>query len=656
MAAGNDPDLSSLKADKTGVRYYPLKTFLDREFIHFAVYDNLRALPSSVDGLVPSRRKILWAMLGRKNEEMKVSQLTGYVSMKSSYHHGEASLTQTMIKMAWDFVGSNNVPLLVPIGQFGSRLLNGADHAAARYIFTKLSPLARLAFPAEDDPLLEATVEDGAVVEPKHYCPIIPMVFANGAVGIGTGYACNIPTYSPRDLIDLVRKKLDKPKGSVRKELLAMRPDAVGFQGNTGIDKTGKAYSNGKFTVHQMPKTGRGARTQFVIRITELPLYQSIENFRHHLDHMVEHKQITGYEDLSSGTSVDMDVFIQKELALEWHNNGTLLTKFGLHAGHPVNATVVDAHNVIRAYNTDFEPILEEYFERRYALYKKRREYLLVEVGKDIIRVVNLIKFSKLVRGGNINLVRLEAEQLDKVLRKHKFQTDPDADDYNYITDRKLFSLTKTNLERLEEKHEQLKRRKKQLEAATPKSLWVEDLTKFEQAFTQFEATQVETIQKELTARVVSEPVDLSSYALKRDDADADIAQASDDDDSAKDKKKSRKSDFVGDKEESSKIGGSKGGARGGSARGRHGRDTTVAVDDLLAGLPVPAALRRSIDGASKRAKRAPATPAKKPGKGSRTKMVSPAEMVSMATLLATRRAAPLLQRFAATWRGLFLF
>ena len=77
-------------------------------------------------------------------KEIKVAQLSGYVSEHSGYHHGEASLMGTIIKLAQTYVGSNNINLLMPNGQFGTRLMGGEDHASPRYIFTELNPLTKL--------------------------------------------------------------------------------------------------------------------------------------------------------------------------------------------------------------------------------------------------------------------------------------------------------------------------------------------------------------------------------------------------------------------------------------------------------------------------------------------------------------------------------
>jgi DNA topoisomerase II len=78
-----------------------LLDFINRELIHFYNADNLRSIPSVIDGLKPGQRKILFACFKRKKKaDIKVAQLSGYVTEHSAYHHGEASLCQTIITMA----------------------------------------------------------------------------------------------------------------------------------------------------------------------------------------------------------------------------------------------------------------------------------------------------------------------------------------------------------------------------------------------------------------------------------------------------------------------------------------------------------------------------------------------------------------------------
>jgi DNA topoisomerase-2 len=156
--------------------------FVHKELVQYSLSDNVRSIPSAVDGLKPSQRKVLFACLTRGlTKEMKVAQLAGYVAEKSCYHHGEKSLAAVIIGMAqvkrhvdhcsivllhegctkwWfvlslqNFVGSNNVNILYPSGQFGTRLMGGKDAASERYVFTHLANVTRFIFREEDDDLL----------------------------------------------------------------------------------------------------------------------------------------------------------------------------------------------------------------------------------------------------------------------------------------------------------------------------------------------------------------------------------------------------------------------------------------------------------------------------------------------------------------------
>ena len=182
------------------------KEFIDRELIHFSIANNQRAIPSMCDGLKPGKRKILYSCFKRKlKNDIKVAQLSGYISEHSAYHHGEVSLQGTIVGMAQDYVGSNNINLLLPKGQFGSRNAGGKDAASARYIYTTLSKVTRAIFPEPDDHLYTYIIDEGQMIEPEFYLPIIPMVLVNGTAGIGTGWSTKVPCYNPREIVDAIR-------------------------------------------------------------------------------------------------------------------------------------------------------------------------------------------------------------------------------------------------------------------------------------------------------------------------------------------------------------------------------------------------------------------------------------------------------------------
>ena len=266
--------------------------FVDQEMIHFSKYDCDRSIPNMVDGLKISQRKILYCSF-KKNlvHEIKVAQFSGYVSENSAYHHGEASLNGAIVGMAQDFVGSNNINLLLPNGQFGTRLQGGKDSASERYIFTQLNHVTRNLFPKEDDDILEFLNDDGFQVEPKYYIPILPMVLINGCKGIGTGFSTDIPCYSPSLIKEYLLEKLHG--GEPVKDFV---PFYRGFKGTVEREEK-KITIRGVHTVEDM-----------MVHITELPIGTWTEDYKAFLEDLVADKLIKDYTDNSTDKMVDFKV------------------------------------------------------------------------------------------------------------------------------------------------------------------------------------------------------------------------------------------------------------------------------------------------------------------------------------------------------------
>ena len=246
-----------------------ISDFINKDLIHFSNYDNHRSIPSIFDGLKPSTRKIMYCAFKRNlRSEIKVAQLAGYVSEHGSYHHGEASLNGAIINLAQNYVGSNNINLLMPEGQFGSRLCGGSDSAAPRYIHTFLSKITHLLFNKDDQPLLKMTEDDGQVVEPLFYVPILPIILINGTTGIGTGWSSSIPQFNPLDIIYNIRCLMDdKPQSN-------LMPWFRGFIGPIYKASSNKWITKGRYKIID----------NTTIEITELPIGFWTQNFKELLD------------------------------------------------------------------------------------------------------------------------------------------------------------------------------------------------------------------------------------------------------------------------------------------------------------------------------------------------------------------------------------
>jgi len=146
---------------------------------------------------------------------------------------------------------------LEPNGQFGTRLHGGDDSASERYIFTLLNKMTRSIFPEADDAVLAYLDDDGTLVEPEYYVPIIPFALMNGISGIGTGFSCNIPSYNPQQIIECLRAKLKNCEYNTE-----FVPYYEGFKGTIRKVEDNKYLVKGKYE-----KVGTDK-----IRISELPI------------------------------------------------------------------------------------------------------------------------------------------------------------------------------------------------------------------------------------------------------------------------------------------------------------------------------------------------------------------------------------------------
>ena len=339
--------------------------FVNKELILFSMADNMRSIPSVIDGLKPGQRKVLYACF-KKNlkKDMKVVELAGYVSGLTAYQHGEQSLQQTITGLAQTFVGSNNINCLEPSGNFGSRLQGGSDTASPRYIYTRLSPFARKVFHALDEPLLKYNTDDDRTIEPEMYVPVVPMVLINGADGIGTGWSSTIPNYNPEDIVKNLKLMMDG------QEPEAMTPWFRDFKGTV----TFMGQDRYKFSgiIKQTSDTE--------VEITELPIRVWTQDFKDKLVDIIKAEKapswIKEYDDYNTHKKVHFVVRLEEKhmkIALE----EGLEERFKLSKSVATsNLVAFDRHGRITKYAT-VEDILKEFYAIRIEFYLKRKVSIL---------------------------------------------------------------------------------------------------------------------------------------------------------------------------------------------------------------------------------------------------------------------------------------
>lgn len=379
-------DSKQLEVPYGMVKQLSVSDFIHKDLVNFSLADLKRSIAHMADGLKPSQRKVMYACF-KKNlkEEMKVAQLAAFVAEKSAYHHGEVSLADTIVKLANDYMGSNNINLLEPCGQFGSRYQGGKDASQTRYIFTKLTPDARKIYDPRDDAILNYLDDDGRSIEPDFYMPTLPMVLVNGTEGIGTGFSCYVPPFNPEDIKENIKRILG---GS---EPEPMTPWFRGFKGKVFKGEDGLWVAEGVLT---------GSAP---IKITELPPGRWTQDYKEYLDTLVEKKMITHYTNNSTTEDVAFEIFgySGKDLTKDFKMRKTFHTT-NMHLFHPTKG--------IYKYESP-EEILKDFVELRLEHYKKRKAHLIKMLEKKVLVCGSKSTFvSSVIKGKIVIFKRKKAE------------------------------------------------------------------------------------------------------------------------------------------------------------------------------------------------------------------------------------------------------
>jgi DNA topoisomerase-2 len=480
----------------------PYEEFVDRGLIHFSIYDNERSIPNMMDGLKISLRKILYAAFkkGGLKTEIKVAQFSGYVSEHSAYHHGEASLNAAIVGMAQSFVGSNNINLLEPNGQFGTRIKGGQDSASERYIFTQLNRLTRLIYRQEDDAVLSYIDDDGQLVEPIYYAPAIPMILVNGSKGIGTGFSTDIMQHNPLHIIAYIRAML-KDCGSGTADRPDIEPYFKGFKGTvkniSSSDSLPKYLIKGTYEIIADRK----------VRITELPIGTWTDDYKEFLEKLMEapvaadkdkDKDKGGaapvlkeYSDMSTDSVVDITVTFHpsyphtpKDLqaAIVDADAGTnkLEKLLGLFTTQSTsNMNLFDAHEKLRKYATIYD-IIEDYYVERLALYAKRKAAILAQLANELRVLTNRAKYIQEVLDDKLELRRQTKEAIHAKMTAHGYEHIDGDTEFKYLLKMPMDSVSDENVRRLLSERDTKRAEHQGLQDTSIQALWTNDLDELE--------------------------------------------------------------------------------------------------------------------------------------------------------------------------------
>jgi DNA topoisomerase-2 len=469
--------------------------FIHDELIHFSNADNLRSLPHLMDGLKPSQRKILFGCLKRGlKQEIRVAQLAGYVSEHAAYHHGEASLNSTIVGMAQTFVGSNNINLLVPIGQFGSRLLGGKDSASPRYIHTHLEPIVDKIFRKEDSAILNHTEDDGLIVEPDTYYPVVPLLAINGCVGIGTGFSTDIPPHHPLSIVKMLRDRLNGTTTSLKGH--TMQPWWFGFKGSVVNTNEDTWITKGLYTFDDAKRA---------VTITELPVGTWTKDYKVYLDELASGDKagvgddgkpiLKSFDDLYDDDSVNFVLYFEPDYyedikadRAEFEKRFKLTTSWRLS-----NMTCFDEQMRIVKFATVGD-MVEAYFTPRLVAYEKRRQLEMARLEREALEADAKARFLKAILDGSLELRGASDEEIVGGMQMNSLPPlsnpdEPDSvDSYEYLLRLRMDRVKASAVEEAERAVLNARMAYEALRDTTASALWLKDLDEFESAWISMES------------------------------------------------------------------------------------------------------------------------------------------------------------------------
>jgi DNA topoisomerase-2 len=385
---------------------FTVAAFCRHELTLFWQADNVRSIPSVLDGLKPSQRKAVYTVLkaGHHHAKHKVAQLAADVAKATNYHHGEGSLADVIVKMAQTYMGSNNLNLFEPKGQFGNR--HGEKPSQPRYIFTRATPYLPLLFHPDDDRVLDFLVDEGQSIEPRHYVPTVPLLLVNGAEGIGTGFSTSIPPHAVGDVLD---RCLSVCARGLEAPIEPLAPCVFGFRGSTTTSATSAdedVVGEGEATVIFVGSFTWESDT--CVHVTELPPGVKTNALK---DALHEHANVDDVVSESTGDAVSLRVTFKTApapAALE-----KLLKMRAPQATSNMHA--FDAAGRIVKYASAAE-MLRAHAVVRLGLYEARQAALLAEARAEMRALERKAELVRRVVAGEVDVFRSTRAELGAAL------------------------------------------------------------------------------------------------------------------------------------------------------------------------------------------------------------------------------------------------
>lgn len=436
--------------------------YFTNDLIDYAAYDNIRKIPSYIDGLKMSQRKIVYTLFKKYPKEfVKTETLANIAAAFTNYLHGASNLTIVCATMTQDFVGTNNYNLTTGnSGGWGCRI--NPTVAAPRYTRLKLSDVTNLLFSNHDEKIIGRQFFEGDYIEPKFFVPVFPVLLLNGSNGLSTGFSCTIYPRNPESIAAYIKRKLD----GVEKPRVDLRPWFRGFNGTVRVGENGGYESVG--VVKRLNTTN--------YEITELPIGMEYQKYITILDKLCEDKVIVDYDDCCE-PKTDTILFKVKTTRQFTNQNDTpakLEKVFKLARGLAENLNCIDENNRVREFGS-VEEILDAYIDVRLKFYGKRKEFLIEQLKRKLTVAASKYLFIKCVVTGKIKVAKMPKEEIVKQLKSHDNIKEVDGS-YDYLLNMPIYSLTKEQMEKLAKEIDELKKELIRVASTEANEMWTDDL------------------------------------------------------------------------------------------------------------------------------------------------------------------------------------
>jgi DNA topoisomerase-2 len=439
--------------------------FYNTDFASFSSYSAFRGIANVIDGQKPSSRKVLCSIKNLK-EKTKVASLASRIVDTLEYIHGATSLEGVITGMAQDFVGTNNINLLEPKGDFGSVCIQKAG--AGRYIYVNKQKVYDKILCSDDECILEEQEFEGTKIEPKFYVPIIPLILVNGSEGIGTGFAQKILPRNPKTLIKLLQNTCEH-KTQIRSSIL---PYFEGFSGE--IVKTGDASYDIKGKFERLNTN--------TIMVTELPVGYDIEKYSAILTKLEDDKVITDFTDKSEPKDNKFLFEIKATREFVKLSDETLMDKLKLVKKVTENFTCIGINNEIVEFKSELE-ILDYYVTCRLDYYAKRKDWLINKIKEELMVAGSKFYFVKLILEDKIKVFKQPKDAIIKQIEESEaFPFYKRDDSFQYLINMPVHSFSNETIEELKK---QISAKKEELKVYTEKSInsmWLDDLNELTKA------------------------------------------------------------------------------------------------------------------------------------------------------------------------------